>query len=302
MIRWLKFIFFVLLILSIEVHINAAELKGPEVKWVSVAANKELYVEYYAPAKGQPTVVLIHGLTYTTRQWAPFIKELRKYGYGVVCYDMEGMGQTLLRYAPVRAIIPITNQADDLVVLLEKLQISKPYNIIGLSYGGGVAFNFAVRFPKKTGNLILMAPYTKPVEKVDAYIKQQVAAARLANPFNPASDDDLYEFFFRQFVYATYPTQEPIVLENPFKLEAVFRLSEGVGAFIPEHHTAQLRAKSYLMIAENDQYFPAAEFEHFWSLFPKQAQGGLIYIKNSEHKIPEAQPAQAAARVHEILN
>ncbi len=38
------------------------------------------------------------------------------------------------------------------------------------------------------------------------------------------SDDDLYDLFLHQIVYATYPQAEPIVLENPFKLEATYRL------------------------------------------------------------------------------
>ena len=272
-----------------------------DVSWVAVDKNTELYTEYYPPKKNRPTLVLIHGLTYTTRQWKPFIKELVKRGYGVVCYDMRGMGQTLLRYAPVRAIIPITNQAQDLHKLLANLKIPKPYNLIGLSYGGGVAFNFAVKYPKLTGNLILMAPYTKPLAQVDAYIKNQVAAARLANPFNPYTDDELYEFFFRQFVYTTYPMQEPIVLENPYKLEAVFRLSQGVGAFIPWNNTDKLKSRTHLLIAANDQYFKPVEFESFWEKFPEDAKAGLYYVKNSEHKIPEAQPEQAATIIDDIF-
>ena len=280
---------------------NFEKLSPVSAQWVAVDSSTELYVEYYAPQENKETVVLLHGLTYTTRQWKSFINELRKRGLGVVTYDMRGMGQSLLKYAPIKSIIPITNQADDLKVLLRNLNLPKPYNIIGLSYGGGVGFNFAVKFPKLVKNLILMAPYTKPLEKVDTYIKSQVAATRLMNPLNPFTDDEVYEFYFRQFVYATYPMQEPIVLENPYKLEAVFRLSQGIGAFIPMQNTAKLKVPTHLMIAEKDQYFPVSEFEAFWNLFPAEAKASLIYVKNSEHKIPEAQPAQAADYVQQIL-
>lgn len=280
---------------------SSEKLSPVEVQWVAVDSSTELYVEYHPPQENKETVVLLHGLTYTTRQWKSFITELRKQGLGVVTYDMRGMGQSLLRYAPVKSIIPITNQADDLKALLQKMKLKKPYNLIGLSYGGGVGFNFAVKFPKLVKNLILMAPYTKPLEKVDNYIKSQVAATRLMNPLNPFTNDEVYEFYFRQFVYATYPMQEPIVLENRYKLEAVFRLSQGTAAFVPILNTAKLKVPTHLMIAEKDQYFPVSEFEEFWNLFPEEAKASLIYVKNSEHKIPEAQPAQAAMYVQEIL-
>lgn len=291
-----------ILLVNLLLVLNSfAVAAAPESMWVSVAPNKELYVEYYEPEEGKPTVVLLHGLTYTTLQWKKFIKELTSRGYGVVCYDMEGMGQTLLKYAPVKAVIPITNQIKDLNALLKNMKIPKPYNIIGLSYGGGVAFGYAIKYPKQVGNLILMAPYTKPLKQVDDFLKAQVAAARLMNPFNPYNDDQVYEFFFRQFVYATYPTKEPIVLENPYKLEAVFRMSQGVGAFIPMEHAHKIKVPTHLMIPDKDQYFPAAEYEALWNLIPEESQVSLIYMKNSEHKIPEAQPAQAAKYIEKIL-
>lgn len=294
----LNWIFTLLSVLSLKISAVAAPV---EVKWVPVSSTKELYTEYYAPQEGKPTVVLLHGLTYTTLQWRKFITELTALGIGVVCYDMEGMGQTLLKYAPIKSIIPITNQITDLHILLKNLKLKKPYNIIGLSYGGGVAVGYAVKYPKNVGNLILMAPYTKPIKKVDDFIKMQVNATRVANPFNPYSDEQVYEFYFRQFVYATYPKQEPIVLENQYKLEAVFRLSQGTGAFIPADHVAELKVPTSLLIPDRDQYFTSAEYETFWELFPKAVKKNLIYVKNSEHKIPEAQPAQAAQIVQKIL-
>lgn len=298
----LSWIFTLLSLVGLANFGSLAVAAPVEVQWVQVSPTKELYTEYYAPEDGMPTVVLLHGLTYTTLQWRKFIKELTALGFGVVCYDMEGMGQTLLKYAPIKSIIPITSHVTDLHVLLSKLKIKKPYNILGLSYGGGVAVAYGVKYPKFINHLILMAPYTKPIAKVDEYIKSQVRATRLLNPFNPYTDDEVYEFYFRQFVYLTYPQQEPIVLENKYKLEAVFRLSQGTGAFVPAEHVAALKVPASLLIPEKDQYFTAAEYESFWKLFPASSRANLFYVKGSEHKIPESQPAQAAQLIQKILN
>jgi pimeloyl-ACP methyl ester carboxylesterase len=269
--------------------------------WAPVNGGKEVYVEYHAPAQGKPTIVLLHGLTYTTVQWREFIAELREFGYGIVCYDMQGMGKTLLKYAPIRATIPLTAQISDLHALLKNLKIKKPYNLLGLSYGGGVAFGYAIKHPELVSNLILFAPYTKPLKKVDDYLKKQVAITRLMNPFNPYTDRQVYEYYFRQFVYQTYPLQEPIVLENPYKLDAVYHMSFGIDTFIPEDHAAKLAVPAHLFIAEKDQYFPREEYDHFWSLFPTSTKKNLFVVKNSEHKIPEAQPYTAAKFVQSIF-
>lgn len=297
----MKFISTIITALIITFSLQNSFSAATDAKWVEISPSKSLYVEYHAPQRNQETVVLLHGLTYSTVQWSKFIRSLTKRGIGVVAYDMEGMGQTLLKYAPVKAIIPIGGQITDLNILLRKLKIKKPYNLIGLSYGGGVAFGYAVKYPQEVKNLILMAPYIKPLKKVDDYLKSQVDTTRKLYPFNPYTDEQLYEFFFRQFVYSVYPMQEPIVLENPYKLEAVFRLSQGVGSFIPEEHVSELNVKAHMLIPMNDQYFPPAEYENFWNLFPKHTQANLFYVKGSEHKIPESQPEQAADFVQKIL-
>lgn len=272
-----------------------------DARWVEVSPSKSLYVEYHAAQQGMPTLVLLNGLTYSTAQWNKMTAALTKRGFGVVAYDMEGMGQTLLKYAPIKNIIPISSQIRDLHTLLKKLKIKKPYNLVGLSYGGGVAFGFAIRYPKEVQNLILMAPYIKPLKKVDDYLKSQVESAKKMNPFIPYSDEQLYEFFFRQFVYSVYPTQEPIVLENAYKLEAVFRLSQGVGSFIPDDHVQDLKVSAHMMIPTQDQYFPPSEYEAFWNRFPEKTKANLFYVQNSEHKIPEAQPEQAADYILQIF-
>ena len=64
-----------------------------------------------------------------------------------------------------------------------------------------------------------MAPYTQPLKGQDDWIKQQISVTRMQFPFNPYSDEQLYDYFLRQICFSTYPSLEPIVLENPYKLE-----------------------------------------------------------------------------------
>lgn len=264
---------------------------------------KELYVEYAAPAAGRPTVVLLNGLTYSTTQWQKMTDALVKKGLGVLRYDMDGMGKTLLKYGVKNEPYAYGDQALDLNSLLKVLRIQAPYNLVGLSYGGGIGAAYTFKFPKKVSKLVLIAPYTEALLQQDQWIKSQIWVTRIHFPYNPYSDDQLYDYFLKQIVYTTYPSVEPIVLENPYKLEAVYRMTQGIRKFRVLDDAKLFPAKSvYLVIADKDQYIKRDVIEAFWKEIPAAAKAERIYVKDSEHKIPEAKPEVMAQIVDRIVS
>lgn len=270
--------------------------------FVQVRPNKELYVEYTKPQPGKPTVVLLHGLTYTTYQWDRFAAGLVRQGIGVVNFDFDGMGRTLLQQVPVLQAISYEQQVEDTVQLLKSLQIPAPYNLVGLSYGGGIGVHFAAQYPQLVENLVLMAPFTEPLQAQDQWIRAQIWATKQMFPLNPASDDELYDYFLRQIIYATYPQAEPIVLENPFKLEAVFRLVQGIRKYKAVEDVPRLPRKSvHLMVAAQDQYIPRKVMDDFWDQVPEKARASRIIIYGADHKIPESVPRFSSAWVAQLL-
>lgn len=277
----------------------AASYKG----FIKISSSRELFVDYVKAKNNQPTVILLNGLTYSTRQWEQMIQPLLVRGVGIVRYDMFGMGQTLAKYAPMMEIIPYQNQVADLKALLNSMQLKGPYNIVGLSYGGGIAIGYAAAYPNDIKNLVLIAPYTQPLDEQDTWIKSQIWATRQMYPYNPASDEELYDYFLHQIVYATYPQVEPIVLGSPFTLESVFRMTQGIRKYRPLDMTDLLSAKSvHLMIARKDQYIKPVVLETYWNAVPKSARASRIYVNDTEHKMPEAIPNFTAAWVYKILS
>lgn len=276
--------------------------KGDTFKgFIKIREGRELFVDYVKPQAGQPTLIILNGLTYSTWQWDRFVAELEKRGTGLLRYDMFGMGQTLLKYAPATDVIPYQDQVEDLKKLLTVMNLKGPYNFVGLSYGGGIGLAYSFIYPQDIKNLILMAPYTEPLEGQYNWIMSQIWATRQIFPYNPASDDELYDYFLHQIVYATYPQAEPVVLQNPFILEGVFRMVQGIRKFRPVDLTKQIPATTHLMIAEYDQYIPRPVLNNFWDKVPATSKGTCVVVKNSEHKIPEAKPAFAAKWVYEII-
>lgn len=265
---------------------------------------QKIYVDYHAAAPGHPNLVLLNGLTYSTTNWDAYVEELEKRapGLGILRLDLIGMGETLLAGTlPVDYAIPYEAQVELTANVMQQLGLGKSF-VAGLSYGGGIAIAFGIRHPELVDQLILMAPFTEPLQQMDEYIRNEVAINRATVPMNPASDEELYDFFLRQFIYESYPSLEPSVLDNPYKLEGIFRMVQGIRLYDTLKDTRHsLTVPTHLMIADQDQYIPKAVHERFWKAVPKTVRASRIDISLTEHKIPEAIPAFAASWTVKIL-
>lgn len=301
-------------VLNLALDISLANTAYADDAWVSstqgarftgfvrVEGERSLYVDFIKPAPGRPVIVLLNGLTYRVDSWDSFTRSLRGEGYGILRYDMQGQGDTLLRYAPVTQMIPLQSQVDDLYRLLNALNLLSPVHLVSLSYGGAIAVPFAVQHPERVATSILMAPFVAPLQQQDSWIKLQIQNVRLMFPMNNASFDDLYDYFLHNIIYATYPAAEPVVLENPYKLEAVFRMVQGARKYYAKDYVSYLPAGvTHLVVARQDQYVPADAHEEFWGQMPAATRASRLFIEGSEHKIPEAVPEFAARWVKRIV-
>lgn len=295
-----KFAFAILFTFFLSVSSFAAKnFKG----FVQISPNRELFIDYIPAEAGKPTLILLNGLTYNTKSWDPMMEYIKGQGYGILRYDAFGQGQTLLKYAPIMDIIKIEDQAQDLALLIKKLGIKSKVDLAGLSYGGGLAVQFAAAYPKITGKVILMAPFVAPLPSQDALIKSQVAVTRAMFPLNPYSNDQLYDYFLHQIIYTTSPVAEPVVLKNPFILEATFRMTQGIRKMEAIEYMQFLNKNSvHLVIAMRDQYIPFAVLDNFWKNTPKSVRVSRINILASEHKIPENWPRFMGGWINEIMH
>ena len=270
--------------------------------FVSIGNGQQLYVDYLPAAPGQRTLVILNGLTYTTESWNKLMPGLVGHGYGILRYDPKGMGRTLDKYGAPGEKIAIESQADDLNRLLDALRIRGKVDLLGLSYGGGLAMVYASRYPERVLTMILQAPYVKPVEAQDIWIRNQIAATRMMYPFNPATDDELYDYFLHQIVYSTYPQAEPVVLRRPYTLEGVFRMVQGIRKIDAIRLVTQFPAQSvHLMIGGHDQYIGRSVHEALWDSIPNSVKMSRIVVEESEHKIPESTPKFAAGWINLIM-
>ena len=116
-------------------------------------SNIKIYYRDYGPANGIP-IILVMGLGGQLTFWPPYmIKFLQQKGYRPIAYDNRDMGLSsrfksnptflanILKYyfyLPIKSEYKLDDMANDAVILLDKLKISKCH-AIGMSMGGMIS-------------------------------------------------------------------------------------------------------------------------------------------------------------------
>ena len=178
-------------------------------------------------AQGE-AIAFINGLTQSTQLWAVYREKLAAQGYGVLTYDMLGQGESS---KPV-LWIEFEEHADIFIGLLDHLDIEKCH-IAGISFGGAVALQTAIRHPARVGTLAPMSTFaemTPQLEHLGTAFHFAITQAgfplvqRLLLPMNLSSEwlarnkDVLPEMVRRG-----YATNDPYAIQNLIESFARFK-------------------------------------------------------------------------------
>lgn len=126
--------------------------------------NGETYA-YLEQGVGEKVLLLIHGNLSSSVYYMPLMQRLPK-DIRVIAPDLRGFGDTTY-LTPFDSLAML---ATDLQLFISALKVDK-VSVIGWSLGGGVAMEFAARYPRSTEKLILINSTTHkgyPIFKKDA--------------------------------------------------------------------------------------------------------------------------------------
>lgn len=107
-----------------------------------------MLINHQTAGHGSP-VVLLHSSVADLRMWDAQWPELTA-AHQAVRVDFRGFGQTPVGTGPYR-------DADDVRDVLDSLEISRAA-VVGSSYGGRVALEFAAAYPERVTRLVLLCP------------------------------------------------------------------------------------------------------------------------------------------------
>jgi pimeloyl-ACP methyl ester carboxylesterase len=103
-------------------------------------------IYYEVAGEGDP-LVLVHAGIADSRMWEDQLMAFAD-RYRVIRYDMRGFGMTAMVEGPF-------SHHEDLRALLDALDAERAH-LVGCSMGGGAVLDFALEYPQKVGNLVLV--------------------------------------------------------------------------------------------------------------------------------------------------
>ncbi len=136
----------------------------------------------------RPKLMLVHGITSSANMWATNLPALSK-DYDLIAPDLIGHGKSTGQWNGNS----VDAQVAHLRLILDSLGVQEPVYIVGNSYGGAMAANFAEQHPERTRGLVI---YDGPASDYTAAIADSVArsvgAADITDLFTPTNKEEQY--------------------------------------------------------------------------------------------------------------
>lgn len=114
-----------------------------------VAQLSDCSLFYLDEGQGSP-LLFVHGFPLDHTMWREQIAEFRN-THRVLAVDLPGFGQS----SPAPGEMSIAGFADQLAEFLDQIGATEPVTLCGLSMGGSIALQFALRHPQRLSRLIL---------------------------------------------------------------------------------------------------------------------------------------------------
>lgn len=207
-----------------------------------------LYYETRGQARGGdgPPLVLLHGGLHNTALDAPVAEQLARRRQ-VIAVDLQGHGRTADIDRPLR----YEQMADDVAGLLTALGIAE-VDLLGYSFGGGVALQVAMRHPARVRKLaVVSSPFSSSGWFPEVREAFKHLGRALAEPMRPSP------------VYQTYAAVAPSPEQFPQLLDKMGELQ--TRSYDWSADIAKLTMPVMLIFADGDS-MPPAHIGRFFEL------------------------------------
>ncbi|CEJ71621.1 AB hydrolase superfamily protein YvaM [Chryseobacterium oranimense G311] len=178
--HFLKLLMIAIVMLASEVY--GQKIKPSESGYAPVNGIK-VYYEVYG--EGQP-VVLLHGAFMTIdMNWGQLIPELSK-NRKVIAVELQGHGHTPFSERKLSH----TALAGDVAGVMDYLKIDKA-DVVGYSFGGAIAYQFAIQSPRKLNKLVIISAAYKNtgwIPEVSSAFKSMKPELFMNSPMHTAYD------------------------------------------------------------------------------------------------------------------
>ncbi len=275
--------------------------------FLQTSHGSHVFYDYKLVNSELPVLVFLNGLSDGTESWNPIIENLRD-SRNVLRVDLIGQGQALEKdlQADLRLNyrVSVQEQAQALTLILEHLKIKNLIDLVGFSYGGGVALEFFRINPEQLNRLFLWLPYiirldqAHPLQRL--WSRQFRILKFLPGPAQIAFQmgERVYDHFLHHYMHQRYQKRIP----DREMREIAVQLSEGIMKFNAFEALQNLPPiPIHLITVEQDTLVPSFLYREFWQRIPASHKKTWLSIQNGEHLILEQAPAYLARWLEHIL-
>lgn len=247
-------------------------------KFIIVNGHTIRYLDYSLhedKTNSNKTLILLHGIGASAERWSRVIPTLSRY-YRIIVPDIIGFG-----YSDKPAVEYTMDFFIDgfFKVFLENLGIPKA-NIIGSSFGGHVATEFAIRFNHMVEKLVLVSPagmMKTSTPTLDRYIM--------------AALYPVYEHVYEAFSEMAYDSHNAVNEEIVMDFVNRMRLTNAKYAFMStvlgiryapklQGRLSKITAPTLLVWGDNDRMIPVQYAKEYTDEIPENK---LVVVKNCGH-------------------
>ena len=151
---------------------------GPHYVWSSTAPG--------STTDGRPKLMLVHGITSQSLMWGKNVKNLSK-DFDLIIPDLIGHGKSTAQWSGNSVDAQVAN----LQLILDSLGIRKPVDLVGNSYGGAIAANFAEQHPDRVKTLVIEdGPASDYNAAMADSVARSVGAKDVVELFNPQNKEE----------------------------------------------------------------------------------------------------------------
>ncbi len=234
--------------------------------------------------------VFLDGLSLSFPHSQAFAGEARSKGIPLVRLDMLGTGNSLKKQWEEKGEfgrgneIPASLQVEAVISFIEAIS-TKPVNLVGLSYGGGIAAIVARLRPDLVQNLIMVNPFVVDLGDLRA---GGLSGLSRWNPFVKSWMDSqrnsVLSSNFEKFL-PDYLKDEEEVYFN-----ALHALTEGIRPYDLRKILTEVDVPTHLLTGERDQFINNRFYDESFNAVPQEFQGSYTELTGGPHDIVNANP------------
>jgi len=237
--------------------------------------DKKIHVEIYG--EGEP-IVLLNGIMMSTKSWTPFIKSLEK-NNKIILLDFLDQGQS----SKMTKDFEIEIQADVVREVIKQLGLEK-VNIAGISYGGSVSLQFAIKYPELVNKLVLFNTVSHTSDWLsdigDAWKGARISPETYYNVTIPA----VYAMRFYNDNHGWMESRKKFLVNNVFNnekfLDSMDRLTDSSKSHDVRNRLHEINAKTLVVSGREDFLTPFCEQQYISEKIPNATH---ITIENCGH-------------------